>query len=273
MKKCFLSIALLITFLTVDLHGQEYVIKEGSIFQKIFDIRSSTIVHTYCFNKPYILKDSDSYDLKEDHLIFIPADASLRIGIPIDTISIDTVDITTAYDFRTDNGYPNTKTWYALDPDVKIKGKSTRIRRTRDSKWELSTVTVSAKNRFAVGDSIPSTWEMKFSPGFALTTQAIAWDKIKSPKKVTTYGLELGFVANMTTVDINEKTTGGDYKFSRMALTVNVGALLNLSIGKFDLGLFGGIDFPIGEGANKWIYFGVPNWGFLFGIDLITAKK
>lgn len=273
MKTIFVVMAILNGFFLLKSNGQEYIIKKGSVFQQIFDTECYTIVNTYCFEKPYTLQGSDSYQQLENHLIFVPADSSSTKGIPVDTISIDTVDITNKYDFRTINGYPNSKTWYALDPDIKIKGKSTRVRRTGDSKWKLSTVTVSAKNRLSVADTIPSTWEMKFSPGFALTTQAMAWDRIISPKKVTTYGLELGFVANMTTVDINENTTGGDYENSRKALTVNFGGLVNLSIGRFDIGLFGGIDFPIGEGANKWIYFGMPNWGFLFGIDLITTKN
>jgi len=272
-KKHLLISFALINICSIGLLGQEYRIQKGSVFHKLTDTKKLTIVESYLFTDTYILTDSDIYERFDDHLKFVPGESSLIKGIPIVPISTDTININMKSDFRTEEMYSNEKRiWYSLDPDLKLEEKATRIQRKRDSRWELNTVTVSAKNRSAVGDSITSTWEMKFSPGFAYTKQFVAWDRIKTPKKVLTSGLDFGLVASLSTIAIN-KETSTDYKYSRNALTITTGALLNLSIGMYDFGLYGGFDWPIGDGATDWVYFGVPNWGFFFGVDLIKPKS
>ena len=274
MVKYYIAGMMLVGFCVLSSQAQVTTICNKSFFYEIIGGGKDAKVNIYRFNQTYTLSGSDNYQRLDDHLKFVPGDSDRLLREYVDTSFHMNINMTRVSDFRTEKRYSNNGIWYSLDPDDPENKRSARVRRTGHARLALSTVAVTAKHRFPIEqDSIPGTWEIKFSPGFAFTYQAIAWDRIRNANKVFTSGIELGIVANISTSDINDKTTGGEYKLSRSALTFNTGVLVNLSLGNLDIGLFGGLDIATGDGADVWIYQAQPNWGFILGIDLINAKS
>lgn len=176
-------------------------------------------------------------------------------------------------DFR--RKYVDSPFLYTDDPFD--KNTSFKIRKD-GGKWVLSAVVVSAKLRPKWDESeneedhVPATWEFKFSPGFAYTYPWREWITYKGGKKVSSTSINFGFLGNIGSTDINNKTTRPEYPSTRKALTFSTGGVVNLAINKFDFGLFGGFDLATGEGAKDWIYQGQPHFGFIFGYHLIKNR-
>ncbi|WP_346753968.1 hypothetical protein [Splendidivirga corallicola] len=253
-------------------------IKEGSTLFRLENGNGSKWdVVSYNLTSNQELNVGDIIETKEDHINLTLKQPNVWMARHSRNVEQFQKDFTGLIDFRSKYQNNNKSIAYFSDPDYK-KDKHIKIRYTNEKRWKVAAVTITAKSRpftieAAPEDSILNTWETKFTPGFALTKELVRWSRMGESKNINTTSIEIGPVFAIGTQEISGKTTRPKFNLSRKALTFTFGGVVNLGINKYDVGIYTGVDVATGKGASDWIYQWQPNWGFIFGIDIVKPQK
>jgi len=151
------------------------------------------------------------------------------------------------------------------------------------SAWEMAALTVPFKYRPGLKEGeidVPSqaTADFNVSSYFGRTWGRLAYknrasEKIKPEGQAFSTGVFFGF--NVVGLDSAKTSLQGEKALMNeqtvFGLTTGVGAVYNIY--DFDIGLFAGVDFGLGEAGRKWNYSGELWLGFGIGYNITMLGK
>lgn len=161
---------------------------------------------------------------------------------------------------------------------VFYRGKPFRF---REFQGFMQAITVPVKIRFALSDSVRSTTESGFNAGYALGYRRThhgfrnLYDCPHSmylKSKRTSWSVAWGGFAGPLVQALNAANTDGKVKKERSYLGLTAGVFGAYAKDEFSLGLAGGMDLPLGDGADQWNYFGKPWIGIILGLGIDIFK-